>query len=283
MRQHAGAAGKAWFSVEPARTMRADGYPWEHEIRVALPVSYGDSAKSYPVLWLTDNGLEIALSVLGPLKLIIVSVGPSQEGDGNGMSDRRSYDFYPQEDVQPVGPVGDFLRERSASHGNRPRGGGAARFLDFLVDDVRPVLAAEYRMRADDHALEGYSAGGWFVTFSLFTRPGAFAKYIAGAPALYHSRNLIWEIEERFAAAHADLAGQIFFGAGDREMTVDYFFGCLSSMAKMVELLSLRNYPSLQMAAETFPGESHATGRPFVISAAVRALWGDSILADVDL
>jgi predicted alpha/beta superfamily hydrolase len=132
-------------------------------------------------------------------------------------------------------------------------------------------------MDPDDHGLEGYSAGGWFVVNAMFTRPGGFAKYLAGAPSLYFCRNLVFEIEDRYAAEHDDLRADIFFGIGDLEMTVDHVFGCLSSTAKMVELLSFRAYPSLRMTVRVFPGESHATARPHVIGAGARSLWSNTI------
>jgi predicted alpha/beta superfamily hydrolase len=268
-----------FFTVEPPRTMQADGYPWDHEIRVALPSSYADSWMSYPVLWVTDNQLETALSVLGRIDLIVVSVGASRAAGEDSLR-RRGYDFYAAEDLTPPGLYGeamrrDVLREREA-RGIYDRGGGAARFLDFLVDDVRPALASQYRMRGDDHALEGYSAGGWFVMYALFTRPGSFAKYIAGAPSLYYNQGLIWEIEEEFAATHDDLSAQLFFGIGDEEMTVDHQIGCLSSMARMVETLGFRRYPTLNMTVKIFPGESHATALPFVIGSAVQSLWSET-------
>src|SRR5262249_28847537 len=161
----------------------------------------------------------------------IVSVGASLAAGDDSMR-RRGYDFYAGEDLKPPGLYGEHmeaevLRERKA-RGIHDRGGGARQFLDFLVDEVRPALAAEYRMRSDDQALEGASAGGWFVMYALFTRPGAFAKYIAGAPSLYYNQDLIWEIEEQFAATHDDLPAQLFFGIGDQEMTVDHHIGCFS-------------------------------------------------------
>ncbi len=36
-----------FFSVEPPRVVRADGYGWEHEVRVALPFSYAYPDKLY--------------------------------------------------------------------------------------------------------------------------------------------------------------------------------------------------------------------------------------------
>jgi hypothetical protein len=73
---------RTFHTVEPPLQMRAEGYAFDHEIRVALPASYGDGDRSYPVLWITDNVLENALPILhGPhtgiaTELILVSVGP---------------------------------------------------------------------------------------------------------------------------------------------------------------------------------------------------------------
>jgi predicted alpha/beta superfamily hydrolase len=266
-----------FFNVEPTRTMQADGYPWEHEIRVALPLSYAESTRAYPVLWVTDNVLETALAVLGPVELIVVSIGAPRNAGGFA-SARRAYDFYPCEDIYPPDPAGAYIRAMDVGRNFVVRGGGAAQFLDFLVDTVRPALAADYRMDERDQAIEGYSAGGWFVVYALFQRPGAFAKYLAGAPALYFCSDLIWQIEEDYAERNDDLTAQLFFGAGDRELAVEFYFGCFSSMAKMVERLSLRSYASLVLDVRIFPGESHLTGRPFAISAGVHSLWGDAIV-----
>lgn len=264
------------FTVEPARTMQADGHPWPHEIRVALPSTYTEATtRTYPVLWVTDNRLEAALPALGDAQLIVVSVGADTPA-GWAFSPRRAYDFYAADDISPGGIFGASL---ASSRDGRPpyRGGGAARFLDFLIDDVRPALAAEYRMDPDEHGLEGYSAGGWFVVYGLLTRPGAFSKYLAGAPALSFCHRLIFEIEARYAAEHDDLAGHLFTGAGDGEMTVDPELGCFSSMAAMVELLSFRSYPSLQLTVKILPGESHETALPGLIGAGARALWNEKI------
>ena len=265
-----------YFSVEPAKTMQASGYPWPHEIRIALPSTYAEATtRTYPVLWVTDNQLEAALPSLGNAQLIVVSVGADTQA-GWAFSPRRAYDFYAVDDISPGGVFGAFLASKQDG-GSSYRGGGAARFLDFLIDDVRPALAAEYRMDPDEHGLEGFSAGGWFVVYGLLTRPGAFSKYLAGAPALSFCHKLIFEIEARYAAQHDDLTGHLFMGAGDGEMTVDPALGCFSSMAAMVELLSFRKYPSLHLTVKILQGESHHTSRPQLIGAGARALWDKKI------
>src|SRR5262245_33888718 len=61
----------AGVTIEPSRRMQASGYPWEHEIQIALPPSYGKSDRKYPVLWVTDGSfflsaaLEVATACAG--------------------------------------------------------------------------------------------------------------------------------------------------------------------------------------------------------------------------
>jgi predicted alpha/beta superfamily hydrolase len=243
-------------------------------------MSYGDTEKTYPVLWITDNNLEAALAAFGPLELILVCVGSGQvslrEWDF-----RRVYEFSPTEDLYFDGPGGDWLRQEMPSlfpGSQNLRLGGAGRFLDFLIDDVRPALSADYRM-SDDHGLLGFSSGGLFVAFSLFARPGAFSRYICGSPPLYNCNYAVFDLEQEYARTHKDLPAHVFFGAGEAELVEPRIaaYGAVSSMMRMAETLSFRSYPALQMTVKIFPGESHLTMLPPLISWGVRAVWGDEI------
>jgi predicted alpha/beta superfamily hydrolase len=267
------------FAVEPARTMRAEGFEWEHEIRVALPLSYAHTTKSYPVLWITDNNnLEVALSILGGMDLILVSVGSGRISNGEWQT-RRTYDFCPDEDYLFGGPAGEYVRANSPPEWLMNKGGGAARFLDFLIDDVRPTLMSEYRMDSADHGIVGYSGGGTFVGYALFARPGGFSRYLCGSPGLYHSNYSIFELEKRYAEEHNDLRAHVFLGAGEAEITEPFIngLGLVSSMVKMAETLSFRGYPSLRLGVKVFSGESHGTTFPSFLSWGVRFVWGDTI------
>lgn len=262
--------------------MRAAGFDWEHEIRVALPLSYAQGDNAYPVLWILDNQLEQALTVLGSSDLILVSVGAGQV-PRREFNVRRTYDFTPTDELSFAGPGGEYSRRETGRLMpellQAGAGGGAARFLDFLVDVVRPALATEYRMDAADHGLFGFSAGGTFIGYTLFSRPEAFVRYICGSPALNRGNFHIFQLEERYAAEHADLPVHVFFGAGEAEMS-EYLLsgeGIVSSMARMVETLSIRDYPSLRLQAKIFPGESHDTVLPHVLSWGVRSVWAESL------
>jgi predicted alpha/beta superfamily hydrolase len=266
-----------YFTVEPSRSMRPEGSGWEYEIRVALPVSYAECERRYPVLWITDNNLEAALVALGSAELILVSVGAGLVSLGEASS-RRLYDLKPGESYYFEGPAGEYLRrelEAQLPEAASYRGGGASRFLDFLVDDVRPALAAEYRMDPADHALFGFSAGGTFVCTALLARPDAFTRYICGSPSLYSGDHKVFELEERYAEEHHDLAARVFFAAGEAEITepMSSAWGFVSGMVRLAEILSFRSYPSLRLTVKILPGESHETMLLPLLSWGVRTVW----------
>jgi predicted alpha/beta superfamily hydrolase len=265
---------RSLFTVEPARMLRAPGYEWEHEIRVALPASYAHTDKTYPTLWLTDNRLEAALPLLEGFDVILVSVGAEPVSPVE-FQRRRSFDFSPHEDISFDGPGAVWLEANSPPGFVFP-GGGAGRFLDFLVDDVRPALAAEYRMDPDDHGIVGESGGGTFVAFALFARPGAFLRFICGSPALYNSHSAIFDLEERYAAEHDDLPAHVFFAAGEAEITQPLInaVGCVSSMVKMAETLSFRGYPSLDLRVRILRDETHGLLQP-LLRWGIPAVWAD--------
>jgi predicted alpha/beta superfamily hydrolase len=244
--------------------MRADGFEWEHEIRVALPPSYPHTDMNYPVLWVTDNSLELALSALPATgqELIIVSVGADASVPNAKWQARRTYDFTPGEDWSLPRPRGDYVRaDPMANFLSSRRTGGGATFLDFLIDEVRPALQAKYRMAVDDHGLIGMSGGGTFVAYALFARAGAFKRYICGSPALHGGNGKIFQLEQEYAASHDDLPAHVFLGAGEAEITEGFVaaYGCVSSMVMLAEMLSMRRYPSLQLTARIFPNESHGS------------------------
>jgi predicted alpha/beta superfamily hydrolase len=274
---------RSWgWSVEPARTMRSRGFDWDHEIRVALPRSYASGDRSYPVLWLMDNQLEEALAILGERDLILVSVGAGDVAlRENGI--RRTYDFTPGPDLFFPGPGSDRMRRTTEARFpelTRPGAtGGAAGYLDFLVDDVRSALAADYRIDPDDHAIIGFSQGGTFVAYSLFARPGAFAKYILGSGALWQANGAIFDLEERYAAEHDDLPAQVFIATGEAEVTEPFIdaSGLASSTIRLAETLGFRRYPSLRLTVKVFPGESHGTMFPHLLGWGVRTVWGDLV------
>ena len=268
--------------LERPRKMQADGFEWDHEIRVALPRSYSRTETRYPVLWILDNTLEVGLLAAERMafhtrlvpEMIVVSIGCDlTEITWEEFLARRTFEFSPAEfEVADAGA--EYIRKWHET-GPTMAVGGAGRFLDFLVDVVRPQLASEYRMDPDDHCIAGHSGGGMFVSFALFARPGAFKRYICGSPSISKA---IFDLEAEYAKDHDDLPAHVFFGAGEGEMTEGgaiSALGLLSSMARMVEILTLREYPSLHMTAKIFPEETHGTLLPQQFAWGLRSVFAE--------
>ncbi|MCC7131686.1 MAG: alpha/beta hydrolase [Gemmatimonadales bacterium] len=227
----------AGVSIEPSRRMRAAGYPWEHQILVALPPSYGRTDQRYPVLWVTDGQFffsavtEVVTSCAGKHlpEMIVVAVGATPEADQarNEIQSRRTFDYSPNEVRDFTGFGSELHRARSEAAERRlkaegkfgnDRMGGAPRFLAFIAEDIRGQLAREYRM-ADDHTLFGHSGGGLFCAYALTARPSTFQRYVCGSPSPAGAPN-----------------------------------------------------PSLQLHARIFPGESHGSVIPLVLSWGLRCV-----------
>ncbi|MFG2250898.1 alpha/beta hydrolase [Spirillospora sp. NPDC048823] len=270
------------YQVLPTRRLQGTGTRWPHEVHIALPPSYDHSDRSYPVVWVTDASLAFPLAVgllntLGLVQempeIIMVGVGVPGDVDAAEFSVRRVHDFYPTPTWVNAGP-GRALMEAALTDEILSGGGGADALLSFLVDELRPQLAAEFRFD-DDHGLAGFSAGGHFVGYALLSRPEAFGRYLAGSPALSGCEDLLFALEDEYAATHDDLAAKVFFSAGEAELADTYMAAgdIVGSMTRMTQLLRLRGYPSLELTARLYPGQTHGSAAPYAFSEGLRTLY----------
>ncbi len=276
----------AMSQLAPMR-FRAEGYDYDHEVLVALPATYGAlPEKRYSVLWAMDGALlfDMTVGLVGFYaagnripELIVVGVGhPSEEGlAGLG---KRTIDLFPPEtSLWEAGPARDYMRKQMSSAGLDPDTNPFAdakgdRFLDFLIDQLRPALSEKFRM-ADDHALFGHSAGGAFTGYALFARPAGFDRYIVGSG----TNGLTLGMEADYAAEHDDLAARIFIGAGDLEannlaMSAQRI---VSRTVLFAENLLLREYPSLALETRLYRDRDHFDVLPIIIGDGLKSVYAD--------
>ncbi len=256
-------------TVDSVRSVRAEGWEWDHEVRVYLPASYHLTDRAYPTLWITDNNLELIQGALtgdalgfSP-ELIVVAVGAPADVNPAEFQRRRSYDFIPDKSL--MGPMFAPLPAESI--------GGAPGFLDFLVNQLRPTLAGEYRMDPNDHGYAGHSGGGQFGLYVLLNQPESFAKYIISSPAAYQP----WlDMEARWHENNKDLKAKVFLSAGEAEAVHPVWSASqiVSTVATMAERLTVRRYPSLELTVKIFPDEDHLTVMPIAYTRGIRVLWG---------
>ena len=183
------------YQVLPTRSIQGTGVPWPHDVHIALPPSYDHSDRTYPVLWVTDASLGFSLvaglmTSLGLVQempeLIVIGVGAPGDLDLGEFNLRRTHDFYSRPRWINAGPGGAQMAA-VLSDDILEAGGGADALLSFLVDELRPQLAAEFRFD-DDHGLVGFSAGGHFVAYALLSRPEAFGTVPGRQPSAQRMR-----------------------------------------------------------------------------------------------
>ena len=176
--------------------------------------------------------------------------------------------------------------------------GGADAFLRFIREELKPFIESNYPADPEDATVVGVSFGGLFATYTLLEQPETFQRYVIGSPSLWWGDEVVFELEERYADRHQDLAASVFISAGGHETTEhDEAFmarmpeqmvapmleytkaaGKAPQMVELIEpfvrTLSSRSYPSLDLTSHIFPGETHASVPPMVMSRGLRVVFG---------
>lgn len=268
------------MTSEPPQSFRAEGFDYDHEVLVKLPASYSVSPdRSYPVLWAMDGAMQhdliagiVNLYQMGGRlpEMIVISVGHSSEKGLAALGRGRSIDLL------PPGPMfGDDELAESANSGTPspdPSQFRADKFLDFLVAQLRPALAKQYRMNGD-HALMGHSAGGYFTGYALFAQPAAFSRYLIGSGTSVQTLKL----EGEYAESHDDLPARVFLGASSDEVNslAASASRLVSRTVYLAENLRMRRYPSLVLKTQLYTDRDHITVMPPLFADGLGYLYAD--------
>ena len=210
-------------------------------ILISVPDGYSSSNKRYPVLYVLDGDIAfgMAASISRYLQvgnnipeLIIVGIGYGAINKSAGEKRRRDY---------------------------RPtQTGGAENFADFLNKELMPYIDKNYKTILGDRTINGYSLGGLFCLYTLFTRPESFSKYIIGSPNLSWDDYSIFRYEEDSPSKIEDKELTIFMSVGSEESEERYFDPVDSLITKIQE----RNYPEVIIKTNVFSGSGHLEGPP---------------------
>src|SRR5205823_2241242 len=162
-------------------------------ISVGLPSGYETKLdKRYPALIATDGNLSFrianaaARSLQGDIEdLVVIGVGPPYDEADSALMRRRIHEFSPPNWAMTDTFGLEVAKVCQAFHLDRGQCiGGAPRFLDFIVSELLPRLAAKYRIDVEQLGLFGISAGGFFASWAIFQQKSPFRKYIISSPAM---------------------------------------------------------------------------------------------------
>jgi len=222
-------------------------------INVYLPPGYAQGTERYPVLYMPDGGAQedfphimgtIDVSIRNEVIRPMLVVGIENI--------ERRHDL--------VGPseVADDLKAA-------PHAGGADRFRAFLREELKPYIAAHYRVTRES-AIVGESLAGLFVLETLLVEPDLFDGYLAADPSVWwNAQHLVRGAAARFAAWSAGPKA-LYIATSEEPSTRD-------GVELLVTALRATPPPGLVWHYEPMPDEHHSTIYPLASVKGFRALF----------
>ncbi|MBT8379950.1 MAG: hypothetical protein KJN64_12055 [Ignavibacteria bacterium] len=214
-------------------------------IYISLPDGYDAAEKSYPVLYVLDGDISygIAASISRYLEigsnipeLIVIGIGYGAVDKDAGKKRNRDY------------------RTNDA--------GGAENFKKFISEELIPYIDSNFRTITTNRTIAGYSLGGLYALYSLFTQPEVFNKYIIGSPYLLPANFIIFDYEEQATSTLGNVNAKIFISVGSEASEEKYF----NPIDELVTIMQDRNHPDLKIETKVFDGSTHLDGPPEVIT-----------------
>jgi len=234
----------------------------DYLIYVQLPMSYKQNPdKTYPVWYNTDanrgfpflaNSVTFLTFPPGDIpEMVVVGIGYLTKGMEEWAA-LRTRDLTPTQNTETDEFWTKTLAEMSGRTDLTVRSGGAALFLEFIIQELLPYIESHYRVDPGNRTLGGYSYGGLFTLYALFKNPGIFSKYFAGSPSLHYDNEISFTYENDFAEMHQDLNAEVFITVGGLEGDI-----MVNQVQQMTDRLLSRQYPNLKVNLQIFENEDH--------------------------
>ncbi|PHV29020.1 IroE protein [Janthinobacterium sp. BJB426] len=277
--QAAPASAPANYVLEntEVRDIRAQALKRDYQVYVALPDSYRQGNKRYPVLFVTDanyafpvvRNIAQRLNKHAGMEEVIVVGLSYANGDGGVYSRRRDY--------TPTTPRKHEYR--SDMPGRQPAFGEAKAYGQFISGEVFPFIASNYRVNMQRKVFIGHSYGSLLGLQFLLTEPRTFEHYILGSPSLWYDAGVMFDREQAYAASHKDLPASVFFGiggleklaAGKKRSRSEEDADMVADLREFDGKLTSRKFPGLKTRLRVFADEDHASVFPFVLTHGLRA------------
>ena len=174
----------------------------DRTILVRVPPGYDQSKQRFPIVLMLDahapqNGMMASIiesqAFAGKMpEMILVGI----------QNTNRTHDLTPTK------------TERADS-------GGGDKFLDFIEQEVLPLVDKNYRTEPY-RIFAGHSLGGLTVVYTMLSRPHLFGGYIAASPVLHWDNNYVIKKSDELFKAQKEFKKSLFISLGDEP---DYLSG----------------------------------------------------------
>ncbi|WP_217875372.1 alpha/beta hydrolase [Pseudoalteromonas shioyasakiensis] len=217
-------------------TIESSNLSEQRTVVVQLPKSYQTHPnKRYPVIYRLDGAGNLPLinAVLERLQqndqapeVIVVAIE----------STNRLRDFYPTVNKEPQGPVGE--------------GGGAAKFLAFVEQELMPLVNNQYRTH-DYRVIAGASAAGVFALYAMQAEPELFQAHIAYSPAVWWNYGAPAKSLNTFVTKAKSINSYVYMNIGEEAGIMRERY---DDMQQTMQNSKVQN---LRFKSDAFAGVSH--------------------------
>lgn len=239
----------------------------EYELYIKLPNNYEATSKTYPVAILQDVGVtsdvtENAVSLMAGKEIEnIILVGMSYS---KGVSPKvsRTRDFTPTYAPNETGAHSLDAQKYS---------GNAKEYIQFIEQQVLPIISKKYRINQSNKIFIGHSFGGLLGAYILLTNSELFDSYIISSPSLWYDERVMFRLEESYAKKNRNMNAKVLLYIGEEERK-SRRGNMVQDLLRYEKILKSRNYKGLNVKAVIVDGANHSSAFPSLISSALTAI-----------
>ncbi|AMY24216.1 MULTISPECIES: alpha/beta hydrolase [Nocardiaceae] len=249
----------------------------DYAVWITTPPGYAESTDTVPLIYVLDGNWTVGFTAplivtqkdpfLSIAPYIQITVGYAGQ-EASDWSQLRNRDLVP-----PGEPIGDDVvaaLESAREAGTMSQTDidayiaqisdcNADAFLDFLVQELHPLLQSRLRVSEYGHGLFGYSYGGLFALYAWLRGGTPFATVGAGTPGISSAESQLFEliralpeIDERDPRLHVTLNKVELWG------DVPVYRGLARNVLRALE--ELRAEGRADVVSTSMLDETHVTG-----------------------
>ncbi|MFT4796814.1 MAG: putative alpha/beta superfamily hydrolase [Candidatus Azotimanducaceae bacterium] len=259
--------------------LRSEQIGQDYLLNVGLPPGYDPAGAPYPVVYVTDGGAQFtALHSVTPMMQMtgeltpFITVGISYDVPHaiHAMTLRNRDLTHCEGSLDLGAETPDWMKQLP-----QVEPGGAEHFLSFLNDQVKPYVQEQFNASSNS-TYAGFSLGGLFGLFTLFSKPKSFQRYVIGSPSIWWGDKNILLLESAYAKEHDDLPATIYMSSGRLEEPIEApdKSAMVSNMTNLASTLGSRGYQNLNLFHQIIDDETHMSCAPLAILRGVRKVFG---------
>jgi predicted alpha/beta superfamily hydrolase len=225
-------------------------------IWVRMPAAAQGKKESYPVLYLTDGGMNVneigaTIDFLADANFIppLIVVGITNTDRNRDLTPTHADAKHSDGTVEAV-----------------PTSGGADKFLDFIQTELVPEIEKRYATQPY-RILAGHSFGGLFAVHALINRPDLFNACIASSPSLWWDDFRTLHQAQEFFAKQKEFKKTLYFSLGNEGG------GMSEGFEQLQKMLSANRPKSFVVESARYPEETHGSTELVTHYAGLRTIF----------